>query len=102
MMRLVQEHAELLLVGKDLGGARAHEQKNVSCSRIIACGTSAPRSTNVTFRRDAACETMRSGMRSSAVTARPNSAASDRRFSPTAQMIAISRSQLTSAKFRRL
>ena len=51
------------------------------------------------FRRDAACDTSRSGTRSRAVTARPNSVGSVRRFSPTVQIIAISRSQLTSAKF---
>ena len=41
-------------------------------------------------------------MRSSEVTARPNSVGSARRFSPTAQIIAISRSQLASAKLWRL
>src|SRR5262249_35212779 len=76
--------------------------KNASCSCIIACGTSKSRNTNVMLRRDAACETSLSGMRSSALTARPKRAASARRLSPTMQMIAISRSQLTSAKFRRL
>jgi hypothetical protein len=54
------------------------------------------------FRRDAACETSRSGIRSSDITARPNSAASDRRFSPTMQTIAMSGSTLISAKLRRL
>ena len=42
------------------------------------------------------------GCRSSDVTARPKSVGSARRFSPTAQMIAISGSQLASAKLCRL
>ena len=41
------------------------------------------------FRREAACETRRSGTPSSAVTARPNNVASVVSFSPTAQMIAM-------------
>ena len=73
-------------------------ERTASCRRVIACGTSASRSTNVMFRRDAACDTRRSGIRSSAVTARPNSVGSARRFSPTAQTIAISGSHATSAK----
>ena len=58
--------------------------------------------TNVMFRLDAACETSRSGMRSSELTARPKIVGSARRFSPTAQTIAMSGSQLTSAKLTRL
>src|SRR5204863_7408538 len=55
--------------------------KKASCSCVIAFGTSASRRTNVMLRRDAACETSRSGMRSSAVTARTKSVGSARRFS---------------------
>src|SRR5262249_42267804 len=81
---------------------RTFAPKNCSCNRFIAAGTSLSRSTNVMFRLDAACDTRRSGMESSDVIARPNSVGSDRRFSPTMQTIAMSRSVLTSAKFRRL
>ena len=58
--------------------------------------------TKVMFRRDPACDTRRSGIFSSAVTARAKSVESDLRFSPTMQMMAMSGFVLTSAKLRRL
>ncbi len=63
----------------------------------MASARSAWRSTNVTFRRSAACETIRSGTPSSASSIRPNAPTSEPRLSPTRQTMAISRSQVTSA-----
>ena len=58
---------------------------------LIACGTSASRSTNVMFRRDAACDTSRSGMPLERGDRAANSVGSScSRFSPTTQTIAIS------------
>src|SRR5262249_53883280 len=69
-------------------------------SAFMATGTSRSRMTNVRFRLDAGCETRRSGVFSSAVTARANTVGSATMCSPTAQTIAIPGSVATSEKAR--
>ena len=78
---------------------RRHASKNAACSRAIASGTSASRmhERDVPARSRLRDQPQRNAVER--VTARPKSVGSARRFSPTAQTIAMSGSQLTSAKF---